>query len=124
MSRQVTLGGIEFAKLVRGEMVHQAGVQVALVNIDFPSMFAAVSEALYDGARPLTAFELREDLEEIRRWVHGINNAPECGELEDGFLAAFAATVCRADATNYPLLRPAILALKAKFPDYQFKGEL
>jgi hypothetical protein len=40
------------------------------------------------------------------------------------FLEDFAKTVCRADPTNYPLLRPAVLALKAKFPKYRFTGAL
>lgn len=122
MSRRISLGKIEFASLVRGETVHQGGVEIDLYDISFSNMFAAISNAIESGARPLNAFVLQEDLEEIRRWIHGINS----GEPKPAgdFLLTFASAVCRADATNYPLLRPAILALKSKFPDYRFEGEL
>jgi hypothetical protein len=40
------------------------------------------------------------------------------------FIKAFAAAVCQADDQNYALLRPSLLALKAKYPQYRFTGAL
>jgi hypothetical protein len=65
---------------------------------------------------------LHHDDEDIRRWIHGINQCEP--EPPGGFLFDFAKTVCRADHENYPLLRPAIVALKAKYPKYRFTGVL
>jgi hypothetical protein len=65
---------------------------------------------------------LHHDDEEVRRWIHGINQGEP--EPPGDFLFDFAKTVCRADHESYPLLRPAILALKTIFPKYRFTGAL
>jgi hypothetical protein len=67
-------------------------------------------------------FILEQDDEDIRRWIHGINQGDP--EHPGSFLRNFAATVCQADSENYPLLRPSIIALKAKFPKYCYEGVL
>jgi hypothetical protein len=65
---------------------------------------------------------LRDDEEELRRWIHGINQHDPTRPGD--FLLAFAAAVCRADASNYPILRSAVIELQAKFPKYRFAGVL
>lgn len=65
---------------------------------------------------------LRDDEEELRRWIHGINQHEP--NRPGDFLLAFAAAVCRADPSNYPILRSAVIELQAKFPKYRFAGEL
>jgi hypothetical protein len=130
MSQVVELNLGDFQKLVRGEIVTQGSLQVALQSIDHAQMFNALVDALTetlqlsvsDGQVPLAAFTFREDEEEVRRWIHGINQGEPTHP--GSFLEDFAKTVCRADPTNYPLLRPAVLALKAKFPKYRFSGVL
>lgn len=67
-------------------------------------------------------FFLRDDKEELRRWIHGINQHEPTRPGE--FLTKFASAVCMADAANYPILRPAVIELQAKFPKYRFAGEL
>lgn len=126
----VSLNESDFAKLVRGEIVTQGDLQVALQSIGHAQMFNALVDALTeslqlcvrDGEVPLAAFNLADDDEEVRRWIHGINQREPVHP--GGFLEAFAATVCRADESNYPLLRPTLLALKAKYPKYRFSGVL
>jgi hypothetical protein len=128
--KRITLNELDFTKLVRGEIVTQGDLQVALQDIGHAQMFNALVDALTetlqlsvsDGQVPLAAFTLREDEEEVRRWIHGINQAEP--SHPGGFLEVFARAVCHADPTNYPLLRPAVLALKAKFPKYRFTGAL
>ncbi len=72
---------------------------------------------------PLLPVEYQvHDNEEIRRWIHGINQHEPTRPGD--FLLAFAAAVCRADNTNYPVLRPCIVALMRKFPNYRFTGDL
>lgn len=130
MTQRITLDQLEFQKLVRGEIVTQSDMQVALQDIGHAQMFNALVDALTetlqlavsDGHVPIAGFTLREDDEAVRRWISGINQGEPTPP--GGFLEAFAATVCRADPTNYPLLRPAVLALKAKFPKYRFSGAL
>jgi hypothetical protein len=126
----ISLNESDFAKLVRGEVVTQGDLQVALRNIGHAQMFNALVDALTeslhlavsDGQMPIAAFTFREDEEEVRRWIYGINQAEPVHA--GGFLHSFAQAICRADETNYPLLRPAILALKTKFPKYRFTGVL
>jgi hypothetical protein len=65
---------------------------------------------------------LEQDTEEVRRWIHGINQSEPVHA--GGFLYEFARFVCRADCDNYPILRPAILALMAKYPKFRFEGAL
>jgi hypothetical protein len=130
MTQRITLDESEFKKLVRGEIVTQNGLQVSLQSISHAQMFNCLVDALHDtasslvshGAAPIAAFTFREDEEEIRRWIYGINQSEPVPA--GGFLHSFAQTLCRADDTNYPLLRPALLALKAKFPKYRFSGVL
>jgi hypothetical protein len=40
------------------------------------------------------------------------------------FLKTVANAALHADAYNYPLLRPSLIALKAKYPKYRFEGKL
>jgi hypothetical protein len=130
MTQRITLNEYDFKKLVRGEVVTQGDLQVALQGIGHAQMFNALVDALTetlrlsvsDGQVPIAAFTFREDEEEVRRWIYGINQAEPVHA--GGFLHSFAQTLCRADETNYPLLRPALLALKAKFPKYRFSGVL
>jgi hypothetical protein len=129
MTQRISLGQLDLAKLVRGEIVTQGDLQVALQDIGHAQMFNALVDALHetasslsDGQIPIAAFTFREDEEEVRRWIYGINQAEPVHA--GGFLHSFAQTLCRADETNYPLLRPALLALKAKFPTYRFSGAL
>jgi hypothetical protein len=65
---------------------------------------------------------LKHDDEEVRRWIHGINQGDPAPSGD--FLYQFARAVCRADCDNYSILRPALLALKVKFPKYRFSGAL
>lgn len=129
-NQRISLNEADFQKLVRGEIVTQGDQQIALQSISHAQMFNALVDALheslrlvvFDGNVPLAAFTLEEDNEEIRRWIHGINQHEPTRPGD--FLLTFAAAVCRADACNYPLLRLALLALKAKFPQYRFSGVL
>jgi hypothetical protein len=130
MSQLISLNLDDFAKLVRGEIVTQGDLQVALHDIGHAQMFNALVDALTeslhlavsDGQVPMAAFTHREDEEEIRRWIKGINQSEPCDPGD--FLQAFAAAVCRADDCNYPLLRPTLLALKAKFPKFRYSGAI
>jgi hypothetical protein len=131
MTQRITLDESEFKRLVRGEIVTQNGLQVSLQSISHAQMFNAMVAStqelrlamrLAGNTMPIAAFTLREDEEEIRRWVHGINQSEPCHPGD--FLYQFARAVCRADCSNYPVLRPALLALKAKFPKYRFSGAL
>jgi hypothetical protein len=190
MSQRISLNQDDFARLVRGEIVTQGDLQVAVQCVSLQEMHNAVSDAiavtnigrdehwlsldeaerqmvvlafaelalfrpgwndaLLDVAqridrpgapmfarmktanadrvraersplvnRPIT---LHQDDEDIRRWIHGINQGEP--EPPGSFLYDFAATVCKADYETYPLLRPAIIALKAKFPKYCYQGAL
>jgi hypothetical protein len=126
----ISLDESDFQKLVRGEIVTQGDLQVALQGIGHAQMFNALVDALTETLRlsvsegqvPIAAFTLADDEEEVRRWIHGINQGDPAPSGD--FLYQFARTVCRADESNYPLLRPTLLALKAKFPKYRFSGVL
>jgi hypothetical protein len=126
----ISLNLDDFARLVRGEIVTQGDLQVRLQDIGHAPMFNALVDALHetasslvsDGQVPIAAFTLAEDEEEVRRWIKGINQSEPCDP--GGFLHAFAAAACRATDDNYPILRPSLLALKAKFPKYRFSGAL
>jgi hypothetical protein len=122
MSQRISLDENDFKKLVRGEVVEQGALSCALQDIGHEQIYNAVADAIARVPVLLDAYSLREDDEDVRRWIHGINQGEPTPP--GSFLEAFAATVCRADSTNYPFLRPAILALKAKFPKYRFSGEL
>ena len=108
MSQRLTLDESDFKKLCRGEVVTQGALQCALQGTGPAQMFNALVDALHDtasslvcdGQGPIAAFILEEDEEEIRRWIHGINQ-----DVHEGFLHAFARAVCRAGETDYPLLR-------------------
>ena len=121
MSQRISLNESDFTKLVRGEIVTQGDLQVALLDIGFPLMFNALADAIADvGLLEVDSF--REDEEEVRRWIYGVQHGEP--SQPGGFLEAFAIACRRADNTNYALLRPAIIALKAKFPKYRFTGAL
>lgn len=65
---------------------------------------------------------LRQDDEDIRRWVSGVNQGEP--EPASDFLLTAAAAACRANEQQYPALRPAIIALRAQYPQYRFSGAL
>jgi hypothetical protein len=97
-------------------------------RVDNPidSMYDALKGYNSDRVTPAMAripfMFLNEDAEELRRWIHGINQHDPTRPGD--FLLAFAAAVCRADASNYPILRSAVIELQAKFPKYRFAGVL
>jgi hypothetical protein len=131
LTQRISLDESDFTKLVRGEIVTQGDLQVALQSIGHAQMFNALVAATQDlrlvmrlagNTMPVAAFTLADDEEEIRRWIKGINQSEPVHA--GGFLHSFAQAICRADETNYPLLRPTLLALKAKFPDFRFTGAL
>lgn len=64
--------------------------------------------------RPLIA---EQDEEDIQRWIWGVEN--EAPQPSGDFLKKVVAAALHADRENYPLLRPAIIALKNKFPKYR-----
>lgn len=119
--QRISLNESDFKKLVRGEIVTQGDLQVALQDVGLQEIYAGVADAVNDGSL-LKIGTFREDEEEVRRWVYGVNHGEP--SAPGGFLEAFVITVRRADDSNYALLRPAILALKAKFPKYRFEGAL
>jgi hypothetical protein len=121
MSQRISLNLDDFTKLVRGEIVSQGDLQVALQDIGHCEIFNAIVDGI-NGTPELQAHSFREDEEDVRRWIYGVNHGEP--SAPGSFLEAFCATVRRADDTNYVLLRPAILALKAKFPKYRFTGAL
>lgn len=121
MTQRISLNEDDFKKLVRREIVTQGDLQCALQDIGFPQMFNALADAISDGGL-LDVDSFREDEEEIRRWVYGVQHGEP--SAPGGFLEAFIKAVRHADNTNYALLRPAIIALKAKFPKYRFEGAL
>ncbi|HEY2361226.1 MAG TPA: hypothetical protein VGK36_08930 [Candidatus Angelobacter sp.] len=88
------------------------------------SMFEALKRCNADKvfAPQIEFLFLKEDTEDIRRWIHGINQHEPTKPGD--FLLIFAAAVCRADAGNYPLLRTSILQLMEKFPKYRFEGAI
>ncbi len=55
---------------------------------------------------------LEKDFELIP-WVYGVLE-----QGAGGFLTSMAEAATRADQDNYPILRPVLLQLKAKYPDY------
>jgi hypothetical protein len=131
MSQRLTLNQADFAKLVRGEIVTQGDLQCALQDIGHAQMFNALVDALTEELRlavtggdvPVAVgSSFREDEEEVRRWIYGLTHGEP--SAPGGFLEAFCNTVRRADDGNYALLRPTILALKAKYPKYRFTGAL
>jgi hypothetical protein len=122
MSQRISLNQDDFSKLVRGEIVTQGELTVALQDIGHCEIFNAIVDAINGTPPELQAHSFREDEEEVRRWIYGVTHGEP--SQPGGFLEAFCVTVRRADDTNYVLLRPAILALKAKFPKYRFTGAL
>ena len=122
MSQRISLNEGDFQKLVRGEIVTQGDLQVALQDIGHYEMFSAIVDAINGATPELHARTFREDEEEVRRWIYGVTHGEP--SHPGGFLEAFCVTVRRANDANYILLRPAILALKAKFPQYRFAGAL
>jgi hypothetical protein len=191
MSQRISLNLEDFTKLVRGEIVAQGDLMVALQCVSLQEMHNAVSDAiavtnigrdehwlsLDEAERQMVVLafaelslsrpgwndslleiaqridrpgapmfarmktsnadrvraersplvgrgpvNLHEDDEDIRRWIHGINQGDPVPA--GSFLHNFAAVVCQADFENYPLLRPSIIALKAKFPKYCYEGVL
>lgn len=55
----------------------------------------------------------QEDDPELLEWL---GNAEQEG---GGFISAFARAALQADNQNYPLLRMALLVLRAKYPRYE-----
>jgi hypothetical protein len=172
--RRLTLNNEELIKLLRGEIVTQLDLQVALheaehgefehllklaegerqmlvlalaelalsrpgwddalrrivVRIDNPgmpmyeSLKASNADRVKEDRGPLIPARmiLEQDNEDVRRWVHGINQG-EPAPAGD-FLYQFALVICRADCDHYPILRPSLLALMQKNPKYHFTGVL
>ena len=55
---------------------------------------------------------------ELLDWLHGIiNNTPT---RPGDFLRSLAEAALRADWQNYPLMRPFLLEMKEKYPQYVF----
>jgi hypothetical protein len=54
---------------------------------------------------------------ELYAWLNGAH--AKAGD----FLKAIAEAAFRADESNYAILRPALLELKAKYPKYESLGE-
>lgn len=88
----------------------------------YEGMKVANADRVRGDRSPLMPIDMRNDDEDLRRWIHGVNNGKPV--QAGGFLQAFAAAICRADDVNYAILRPALVKLKEKFPKYRFEGEL
>lgn len=113
---RLTLAEVDLQTLLRcGVVCQPPGVTVALASrgVEFSGVCRAMAEAI-------GPMRLEADTEEVRRWVHGIN----VQRAVPSFLQAFAAAVSRADGTQYPLLRPALIVLKEKYPEYRYEGAL
>jgi hypothetical protein len=54
---------------------------------------------------------------EVLVWLMGIENGEPVGA--GGFLRDLAQCALRADSDNYRILRPALLQIKAKYPQYK-----
>jgi len=63
---------------------------------------------------PAIAF-LQEDALDVQNWVYGAMN-PRSGAGD--FVRRIAEACARADWENYPILRPALLAIAKKYPSY------
>jgi hypothetical protein len=62
-----------------------------------------------------------EEDDVLRPWVYGlIQGRPT---KPGGFLRAVADAAVRADSFNYDILRPALLQLQAKYPEYRCDEE-
>lgn len=66
---------------------------------------------------PMMPLIAEQDEEDIQRWIWGVEN--EAPQPSGDFLKKIVAAALHADPENYPLLRPAIIALKKKFPKYR-----
>jgi hypothetical protein len=66
---------------------------------------------------PMMPLIAQHDEENIQRWLYGVEN--EAPQPSGDFLKKIVAAALHADCENYPLLRPAIIALKKKFPKYR-----
>jgi len=119
MTQRIELNKDDFAALVRGEVVTQRDLQVAIQDLNHEQMFNALADAIAGSPVLLDPYTFREDEEEVRRWIYGVSHS-----ARGTFLEAFCSVARRADATNYVLLRPIILTLKAKNPQYRFEGAL
>ena len=97
---------------------------VERIGGDSPAMYQELKHVNADRVQaermPLMPLRLEKDDEAIVRWVMGVaqGNPVPAG----GFLFDFVAAVVQADYENYPILRPAVVRLKAKFPKYRFDG--
>lgn len=81
-----------------------------------------IDEREGDREQPLKPLVAQQDKEEVFRWLLGVqHNQPT---RPGDFLKAIGEAALRADAKNYPLLRPAILKLKEKYPKYRWAGNL
>jgi hypothetical protein len=127
--RQMTL--LAFAELALSRPGWDNALKVIARRIDNPGtpMYESLKISNADRVRadrsPVTPnpfLTLRQDDEDIRRWVSGINQGEP--EPADDFLLTAAAAACRANNQQYPALRPAILALRAQYPKYCFTGAL
>jgi hypothetical protein len=59
---------------------------------------------------------LQDDALDLQNWVFG---ALHPNAQAGSFVRAFAEACARADAENYAVLRPALLAIAKKYPDYR-----
>jgi hypothetical protein len=75
-----------------------------------------------DRAAPCLPLIAQMDEEEIQRWIWGVVNGEPT--VAGHFLVDIVHAALHADAYNYPLLRPSLIALKAKYPKYRFEGKL
>jgi hypothetical protein len=65
---------------------------------------------------------LQQDSESLRNWAFGAIH-PAFGADKNSFVHAFAEAVCRADSENYLVLRPALIELARKYPQYERFGK-
>ena len=57
--------------------------------------------------------------DELMDWIYCLAN--QSPRRSGGFLESLSQAAVRADQENYLLLRPALLALKRKYPEYDIK---
>lgn len=63
----------------------------------------------------MSALILQDDALDLRNWVFGaMHERSDAGD----FVRHFAEACARADWENYPLLRPALLEIARKYPNY------
>lgn len=65
---------------------------------------------------------IAQEDEELLNWLLGIMH--ERPNRSGGFLRSLADTAMRADAQNYPILRPALLEIQKKYPQYNYQESI